>query len=179
MIVKWEKLLKKIKDDCAIDSEGNNLSGLPDEVPEIVSVVLSMAKDISNMENLKLSSSIKAKARERSMLTHESSVSDLRTSSDHSTSNSTSDGSPPRSEQSESSVSSDGGSSKYNKSPFFETFSATILSELQKDSVLEMEARRQKDRREEELHNAKLQALKAQTEVQNATLKLILESLRK
>jgi len=152
---------------------------LPDEVPEIVSVVLSMAKEISSMENSKLISSNKAKAREKSMLTHESSISGMKTSSGQPQLETSSDESPPpRSEQSEISNSSDI-TAKYNKSPNFEKFSATILNELQKDSLMEMEERKQKERRDEELHNAKLEAIKMQTEVQATTLRLLLERLGK
>jgi len=71
--------LKRIKKESAIEFEGINLSGLPAQKSDLVTLVLSMGEEIFHMENAKVESNQRAKLLEKNLLIHESTIKGMRT----------------------------------------------------------------------------------------------------
>ena len=163
LYAKWRNLSKTIAQRTATFSEGANLSGLPEEKPEIVSLVQSMIEEAGELTNHRKEKSNKAKKMEKSLLTHESSIQGIRV---HVASESSVEecNSP---DSSLSSSSSSGKKSSYQPAEF----SSTVLNMLRPDPRLidlEIEERKQK-----------LEENKIRVEKEAATLQLILKLLNK
>lgn len=71
---KFERLLKSVSEKFSLETEGANLSGLPEDVPKVTRILYDMKVELLMTEQAKVAQTEKEKKRELSMLTHEASI---------------------------------------------------------------------------------------------------------
>jgi glycerol-3-phosphate cytidylyltransferase-like family protein len=71
---KWERMVKYVKAKFALEEEGANLSGLPENLPSSVHLVYQMTVEVMQTQLEAREATEKEKARNHAMLTHEENV---------------------------------------------------------------------------------------------------------